>query len=273
MTIGLRKNSLLVVDDMLSSRNELRDIGVTEFFDVTTAASHREAAEAIRRRCFDAALVDMRLYAGDDNNKEGLRIVEHLAELKEGTAFALLTNVGSFEDAAEAQLYGARAIPKRDPKFIEIVRRYLRDVAEAQPSKRLNPNSAWSGGDHPDLWSTNAKIILSPRGDVGVIIDLMKAFLLTCDPIRERTNGLGLKKLQDLPALAGLYWSRGLGEAIAVVVARDEIPSPVPAPLAWAPAEVQNEMYRTTRRNLVGAIFRCSGVGPEDFPVKRPYLE
>jgi ActR/RegA family two-component response regulator len=269
MTVGLRRKSILIVDDNQHVQNTLRDIALAASFDVTTAASRTEAFEAIRRRRFEIALVDMRLYEADRNNRDGLDIIRHLSDLHEGTICALLTGYGSYDVAVEAhERLGAHTLSKGD-MFREDVERLLRQAVEVRHEGDLEPARAWSAAEQPDIWLFHANSVLRPKGDYGVTLSLLQELLLTCDPLREYVDARGLEKLQEHAALGGLYWSRGVGEAVIVLVARDQLPSPIPLLPHWPAVTVQDEMYRTSRKNLWGAIMRCAGVGPEAFPVKR----
>lgn len=274
MTIGLRKRSLLIVEDAQPMQQLLREMGISASFDVTAAASRSEAMEAIERRRFELALVDMRLIEWDKNNKDGLSILQRLFELGEGTVSAILTVYGTFGDAEIArERYGAHIVEKGVPHFSESVGRLLRLASEAQFAPRVEPSYAWSGREHPDLWSFQLNSVLRPKGDFGVTLSLLQELLLTCDPILEGIDAHGLEPIPDHPAVAGLYWSRGIGEAVVVVASREALPSTIPVPLHWPNIVVQDVLYRTSKKNLCGAIVRCSGARPEDFPIKRSDLD
>jgi CheY-like chemotaxis protein len=277
MSIGLRKKSLLVVEDNWPMQGLLQEMGTNAGFNVRLTGSRDEAFDAIRRQRFDGALVDLRLFESDSSNEDGLEVLDRLHRLGEGTVSALLTAYGTFPIAAKVtREYGAQILVKGTlAEFRPAVQSFLGDVVNARyPRKFGDVESAWSGGDDSVVWSTRAKTTLTPRGDYEATGSLLEELLLTCDPILERPHDKGLERLPDQPALSGLFWSRGVGEPVIVTVSRNDVETPVSKLLQWpATLEIHEELYRAKRKNLVGIISRCSGVEPEDFQLVRSYLE
>ena len=273
MIVGLRKKSLLVVEDNVHMQKSMREMGVDAGFDATAEGSRDDAFEAIRRQRFDAAFVDMCLFEGDHNNRDGMEVLGRLADLGEGTFLVFFSGYGEFSDAVKAREYGAELLEKGTPTFNTRAKKFLDVAMGARYPRKLVTARAWCGSNDSAFWSTQANAILHPKGDYSVTDGLLGELLLTCDPILERVADNGLQKAADQSALTGLFWSRGLGNPVVVVVAHEEIPAPVPRLPQWPEAlEIGKQLYRGERKNLVGAIFGCTGVEPQDFQVTRSYL-
>jgi two-component system response regulator PilR (NtrC family) len=98
----MNRKAVLIVDDEADIREllvlTLSRMGV----DADTAASFKEAQEALKSRPYDLALTDMRLPDGD-----GLMVLKHIAENYGNTPVAVITAFGSTENAVAALKAGA----------------------------------------------------------------------------------------------------------------------------------------------------------------------
>ncbi len=98
----MNRKSVLIVDDEADIREllvlTLSRMGV----DADTAATIKEAQEALKSRSYDLALTDMRLPDGD-----GLMVLRHIAEHYGNTPVAVITAYGSTENAVAALKAGA----------------------------------------------------------------------------------------------------------------------------------------------------------------------
>jgi two-component system, NtrC family, response regulator PilR len=98
----MNRKAVLIVDDEADIREllvlTLSRMGV----DADTAASIKEAEEALKSKQYDLALTDMRLPDGD-----GLTVLRHIAEHYGNTPVAVITAFGSTENAVAALKAGA----------------------------------------------------------------------------------------------------------------------------------------------------------------------
>ncbi len=98
----MNRKAVLIVDDEADIREllvlTLSRMGV----DADTAASIKEAEEALKSKQYDLALPDMRLPDGD-----GLMVLRHIAEHYGNTPVAVITAFGSTENAVAALKAGA----------------------------------------------------------------------------------------------------------------------------------------------------------------------
>jgi two-component system response regulator PilR (NtrC family) len=98
----MNRKSVLIVDDEADIREllvlTLSRMGV----DADSAATFREAQQALKDRPYDLCLTDMRLPDGD-----GLMVLRHIAEHHGNTPVAVITAYGSTENAVAALKAGA----------------------------------------------------------------------------------------------------------------------------------------------------------------------
>jgi len=270
MNVGLRKKSLLIVDDNAIVLEALSDLGKRLGFEPVTAASLTGATKAIDRRRFEAALVDKRLVESNPLDQDGLIVLSMLKSRNEGTDCFLLTGHGEYDDAVTAQNeYGAIVLKKT-----AIAATWEGPVATALQKvldKSVNPHKArgaraFCGNDKPDEWDISVSMAIG-KGDMASFNHVLDELAITCDPIRERVQDKGLVKVAD-HVFAGPYWSRGIGEAVIIAIGREPLPDPLPVLPGW-PAVVRRLYERRSANKLMGGIYLVSGVEPADFTVTR----
>jgi ActR/RegA family two-component response regulator len=280
-TVGLRRKSVLIVDDNLNVQMTLTDIVTAAGFDSVIASSRKEAIAICDRRAFDVAFVDKRLVENDSRNQDGLAILRYINGKNEGTYSILLTGYGEFDDAV--QLSDELSIFKPMRKSLELaemeekIREALTKAAVYTRPALKNGSSIriWCGNDAPGPWQNKAYASLS-KPVVGILglNNLLDDLAETCTPLLERANDNGIQKTETQATMAGLYWSRGVGSAVVVLLAKGKIPDTMPRLDTW-PQTLQFEsiLYQLKRKNLVGAIVKCTGVGHTEFTVPRQQME
>lgn len=75
------RKRVLVVDDVSDWRAQLRDILKNEY-EVITADSYNTAMEVIRKQGAELVIVDLRLSPTDENNREGMELLEQLTRYR-----------------------------------------------------------------------------------------------------------------------------------------------------------------------------------------------
>lgn len=276
MIQSLRKKSLLVVEDNVGPQKMLRRLGESFGYEVYIADTRDDAMELIGRRRFDVAMVDKRLVENDPKNRDGLVVLEQLQRRGEQTRAYLITGYGVYDDAIEAQKYGAVGILKKylDPAQTEagITAALTSEQTFVRPHREIRGPLAFRGSDKPGNWESHATTFLG--GGTGPLLQLLDTLAETCEPLLERREDEGVQPVSG-HVMAGLYWSRGLGEAVVIVIANDKLPSPLPRAASW-PAELtidEKPLHSRPKGKLNGAIFRAAGVSPKDFTVVRDAWE
>ncbi len=273
---GFRKKTILIVED---NHNVLRSFGETARtlgFEVATASSRNEATALIDLQAFDVALVDKVLVEGDSRNRDGIAILRYLHDKNEGTKSILLTGQGVFADATEAafDLHAFWAIEKGDPEMQEKMRRILIKAANSEPNDKYQSSvRVWCGTDDPVEWGTRMSGLLRPSGGIKVLNSLLDDLAKTLHPMLRRETDNGIQNTSIPSVVAGLYWSRGVGSTVIVVICRGDLPSTIPMSKQW-PEELrlsEPPLYRVNRKNLTGAVFKCEGLDNTEFGVASAY--
>lgn len=295
VAVGLRRKSVLIVEDNVQVQRTLNAVVSGAGFDTVlvpsvfndhTILAREEAISVIERRAFDAAFVDKRLVEGDENNRDGLAILRHISRKQEGTYLALLTAFGEYEDSVEldrdlgpgAVRMMMKDVRRREAplgaagKWLEDVRDALAEVARrpAREFARGTSSRMFSGRDSQGNWEGKATSLLNPDVKLLGLVNLLDEIAETCSPLYERQGDDGIQATGAPGVMAGLYWARGVGEAVVILLAKDQLPDEVPRHDTWpAGLEPGEVLYQVRRKNLVGAVYRCSGVGHADFIVPR----
>jgi CheY-like chemotaxis protein len=283
ITVGLRHKSILVVEDNANVLKVLRETFTGAGFDTVTASSHAEAVALCDRRAFDVAFVDKRLVEGDVNNRDGLAIIRHISRKNEGTYLVLLTGYGEFEDVTELMgediVFRAMQKDMTSSRMKERIREAL-DKAAAHPSPEFKKGLSariFCGQEVPGNWENKAKAFLNPAVGMLGLMNFLDEIAQTCSPLLERPGDNGIQRTDAEGVMAGLYWSRGVGEAVIILLAKDElpgIPDGIPRLETWPPDIRPVEiLYQAKRKNLFGAIIKCTGVGHTEFGVLRSPVE
>jgi DNA-binding NtrC family response regulator len=125
---------ILVVDDEPSMRDMLGIMLRRERYDVLTAASRAEAAQAMARRGVDLVITDLRLPDGD-----GIEVLRHVKAGSPETVVILMTAYGSTETAVAALKLGAHdyLIKPFDVEELKIVVRNALEREELREENRL----------------------------------------------------------------------------------------------------------------------------------------
>ncbi|HEX2164686.1 MAG TPA: sigma-54 dependent transcriptional regulator, partial [Thermoanaerobaculia bacterium] len=137
--------------DQRDVREALRLLLKGEGFEVQAAASPAEAADLVKSRPFDAALVDLNYTRDTTSGREGLDLLAQLKRLDPALPVVVMTAWGSVELAVEAMRRGAGDFlekPWDNARLLSVLRTQL-DLARAiRRSERLEEeNRALRGGD------------------------------------------------------------------------------------------------------------------------------
>jgi CheY-like chemotaxis protein len=115
---GPRKPHVLLLDDeeaiLLPTAKYFRNLG----FEVDTAREPEEAEALVRHRCYDLAVLDLRV--NDFGGAEGLDVLREIRERHEPTRVIVLSAYISPEVAAEAHALGADGVLRKPQPLPEL---------------------------------------------------------------------------------------------------------------------------------------------------------
>jgi DNA-binding NtrC family response regulator len=117
--------NILVVEDMPDWRDQLASTLKRDGYAVTTAASYGEALGELRRSEYRLVIVDLRLSPADENNRDGMLLLEDLAGLK--IPAIVVTGYGTAELARRAFLdFGTLDFLEKKDLKLEKLRQVVR---------------------------------------------------------------------------------------------------------------------------------------------------
>ncbi len=125
-----RGRSILLVDDEAAILFALSDYLESRGWRVATAGSVAEALGELAARPFDAAVVDLRLSPGAEDEAEGFELVARIRERWPATRVMLLTACGTAQVEAEAERLGVAAFLQK-PQPLDVLHRRLSDLLAA----------------------------------------------------------------------------------------------------------------------------------------------
>jgi len=108
--LNIETNStwILIADDQPDVLEALRMLLRTEGYGIDTAASPDDILLALKRREYDAVLMDLNYARDTTSGEEGLDILRRIGEISGDTPVVVMTAWGSVELAVEAMRRGAR---------------------------------------------------------------------------------------------------------------------------------------------------------------------
>ena len=134
----MRKNNILILDDEVGFRNELKEY-LEENANIFTAGLPSEAFQILEKNHIDIAILDIRLPEMD-----GLSVLQKIKQKFPDTETIMMTGFGEMDDAVKALRLGASDFFNKPFKLSEIekavnrVSRYLKVSKEIKKSNGLN---------------------------------------------------------------------------------------------------------------------------------------
>ncbi len=141
---------ILVADDQRDVLEALRLLLRPEGFELETVGSPKAVLEAVAKREFDAALLDLNYTRDTTSGKEGLELVRELRECAPALPTVVMTAWGSIELAVEAMRLGARDFvqkPWENERLIVILRTQVELGRALRARDRLEAAQRAPAGD------------------------------------------------------------------------------------------------------------------------------
>ena len=261
---------ILVVEDTDQAREAFTNALRLQGHYVDSARNLDEALRAIEATSYHVALVDIKL-AGqrDHTNQDGLLVLRRLQELEEGTAAIVLSGQDSRALVRDTwKEYGARDYIDKDEieTFDEVIR--IINLALDDSTLKLLP-----------LRKTLLGLLFTDSGTETMAIKavglngypgLRSLFEALCEPILPCLVPVGLEP-GDSPAMIDeeqalvtiVLWSKAIGEAVLVVVAKDGGTGCVVSDLSslgFAEAEIGAGITEVDQQGVSGRVYQLAGL-------------
>ncbi len=224
MSIG----NVLVVEDEpdwqgIFGRNSHPEHGGT----VRTVDSLAEAASAIEMMAFAVAFVDVRLDERDDQNTDGLKVLELLRRSRDHTSAIMLTSygtVGITRDALkEFDAYEAMDKAEVDPETIEAL--VARGTVDCNNATRIEAVAAADvlRGRRPVMeWESEMLEVTSGKGGADGLYRLLDTLAGPFLPLVYGIEPDLMKKHYASSLAIGTFWSRATGQAVLVAIGEEQ---------------------------------------------------
>jgi CheY-like chemotaxis protein len=269
-----KRSKILVVEDEDSARRTLTAVLKREGARVESCGSLSEACSAIEAIRFDLALIDIMLAGPQDRaNRDGIEVLRRINEAAEGTRTLVLSGQSDIDLVVDiwqehgADGYVSKETAEREglPFLLDKIREALK--ASAAPRQQRDWNSlmhalAPGGADlslvHDILQQSTF------RGGLPVLRDGLLAACKWLVPLLPPGEGQALAADKDLPgAFAGLYWSRGQGCAVQIIVHGVNVDAA--AADRHFSAEVHGQMHWRTKSGLTILVLARSDLSRSSF--------
>jgi len=119
----MAKKKILIIDDQTFYLNSL-EVALKKIFSVETATNYDDAIEKLEKTTeyeFDAALIDIRLDDKDDENIDGLKILEWIKMNKPQISAFVMSAYKEFSYAEQALNLGAKHFFKKPIDILSLI--------------------------------------------------------------------------------------------------------------------------------------------------------
>jgi ActR/RegA family two-component response regulator len=281
----MKRQTVLVVEDTVDFQDVYRRHIERAQAVPFVADSLAAALDLVNRVCFAAALVDIRLSEADDQNVDGLTVLEALSKSGDGTKAVVITGHGSFTIARDAMLrYGAfDALEKADlsPTVIQAKIEGALDAYNAEFARApFSPNYVLKPAATPVWkWEHEVLTVCTPLDGARGLYMFLDRFVRQLAPLIPLKADVALAVDRERGFCEGVFWSRGVGKASLVRIGPTEAMKREPESVAerqgfvrWrvnggpaATLEVGEVFLTECTYGVTGAAYEVRGLEPSAF--------
>jgi CheY-like chemotaxis protein len=275
--IGKMTHRVLVVEDEPGLRDSMARFLRSEGFVVDEASDFQGAVFQLSSRTYHVALVDIMLGGEERTNRDGLRVIDEINNLGEGTSVVVMSLHNDPQVSADTlQVQNVFRYISKSRIIKEGMEIVLADVrkAEAQTTLHLFGWSRTTGdrriarsclsylaGDGPQLiisfnkWSQ----LLGPKISPTLLEEAITEFVTPWAPLlplHDSTDYISAD--ESLKCLIGTFWSKSFGLAVTLVICTDEAVARVAEGALGSvlgDAQEFKAVPRYTKRSLTGLVF------------------
>jgi len=221
---------VLIVDDEKDWMERLEELAGKE---LTTHKSStlEEALSYIRKRFYYCALVDKSLIPGEGDDKRGMRVLEALIELGEGTRGLMLTAYGDVPSvrAALRQWKATDYVEKKELRDMERFKEIQDQIHKMIDDAKADYAERYGSGihqltvdlrdpEHRTIWTSNVLSTLAVAGEGGLpaLSKFLDELLKEIPPLIPYEPGEPPRIDKTTATVEGRYWSTGRGESVLV---------------------------------------------------------
>jgi CheY-like chemotaxis protein len=253
------------------------------FSTIRVAKTFKEAERLIQSMQFAVAFIDVGLDVGDDRNIDGLRVMEKIQEVGDGTSIIVVTGRSGRDvlpitrDAIKKyHAYDAVAKAQLEPSEL---RRLLEGGMKVYKKAASSPLPAVYHvlrGSVP-LWKWDNQVLRCTRieGGVDVLYRFLESLFARFLPVIASEEG-GAVRVNEVSGLAyGVFWSRALGDAVAICFGPDQevnkaIDAAQSGGVVLSDVEIKAAravLHEASAGAVRGVVFALSDAKRENFPL------
>lgn len=219
--------NVLIVEDDFKFQDIYKEYAESLAANAIVAASLEDARKAIQMYVFDMALIDISLDMKDDENVDGLLVLEYLQKKDDGTHSIVITAHGTLKIARDAILrYGAVDAIEKKHLTIDFFENTLKEeLKRGLESTRKKNNMDWcvlKPGDINFMQWENILMNVCRPGGIQPLHDLFDAIVKEFSPLIPLSSKSPMKIDVEAGICFGFFWSRRHGSVVIIVLANNE---------------------------------------------------
>lgn len=261
---------VLIVEDDPQLLAEYAEIITSGGYSVDRVDNMQEAIARVEMQTYHVAVIDVQLDKDDEHNQDGLAVAEAIYELKEGTQTIILSAqdklqvaIDAFEKYRIAQ-YLEKRKSKRPSDITTAIDRAFESSHISELGSYRSLSSLLSGDQDTTSWEHKFLTVLRPSGGIGGLNSFLKDLCEIYTPILPRKVGKrGMEVSDQDRCLFGEFWSKGIGEAVALLAYAKDLSE---HELKCLPKNLQTmQLHKREKAGVIGAAYRLSEASRENF--------
>jgi ActR/RegA family two-component response regulator len=262
---------VLVIEDDGPSRKKYTQVIKEAGYDVDAVGSLDEAVKAVDRKTYHVAVVDITLDLDDVFNRDGLRAIEHLQELGEGTESIVLSGQSEVDVVADAfHKFGQiHYLNKNSLKQWSDISASVNTAFGKARIKHLGPfhstSRVFSGKSNEMAWEHKCLALLKPSEGAAGLGKFLQGFIKPLTPLLPRRDAVSPSTLDEgRQRVTAEFWSKGIGGAVRVLLVPARHAESVLGEASSLDG-VGELIHRYEKANIVGLAFSADALGREQF--------
>lgn len=271
---------VLIVEDDPSWQENFKETVESLDYVAQLAGSFRVADSRLNRQHFHLVLVDLRLQEGAEE-LQGMKLVQKVAELDEGTSTIIVSGYADATIATEAlKRFDAFYVIEKDRvdprQFVELVQAAVSQADEKYRARFASAMDFLSAGQDVHSWAAEVLSALIGENrtlglnDLNQLRDLLNVLLDGLFPLLHHRLEKRVLIDRDAGVVRGHYWSKALGDAIALELgSRELVEREIADAGELTELAVRGGIARREREHAVGdlggIVYRLGDARFEDF--------
>lgn len=276
------RNLLIVEDDEEWREAYSRTAAKSGVFRVKVAEDLASARALIDEIQFAVAFIDIGLDVNDDQNVDGLLVMEKIRSIDEATSIVVVTgrsgrDVMPITRAALKRFKAVDIVQKAGTEPAEIRRLLLSGLEEFEKQLKEQPSGRESlrGAKEQRFWDDEMLRVTHAKGGAPGFYSFIDRLLAPYVPLIGKQAGAGVHSETATGIVHGAYWSRSIGTGVAVCFGPEgSLAEPVrqakDAKVLLGKYRVGEVLEEHSAHGLSGVVFALSETSRDQFAASVP---